>query len=249
MTPKQTNVDSTGKPKSLVAKVAEAMDAIGGIEKKGKNERQGYKYVKAADVAKSFRHELFRRGVILTADEKELIERSVETNGGGRMNFVTLKTEYTLRDADSDATISGCAYGQAMDSGDKAVWKAKTGALKYFLRELGIVPDEKDDPEADESVDEATAEPKDKQGARVAEFQIRAFEAACVEHGKTQQQVTDYLTIRFSATKIAELSRGDFADAIKWAMNREPLAETLKQSVQSIKSKRTEGSNGAAAGD
>lgn len=136
--------------KSLVAKLAEACDAVGGIEKKGTNQKQNYKYVRAADVAKAFRHELFERGIVLIGDEKELIPlEPIPTQSGGKLNMIGVKIEYTLRDADSADVITAAGYGIGMDSGDKAIYKAKTGALKYFLRGLGLIPDEKDDPEND----------------------------------------------------------------------------------------------------
>lgn len=136
--------------KSLVAKLAEACDAVGGIEKKGTNQKQNYKYVRAADVAKAFRHELFERGIVLIGDEKELIQlEPIPTQSGGKLNMIGVKIEYSLLDSESPDKITATGYGIGMDSGDKAIYKAKTGALKYFLRGLGLIPDEKDDPEND----------------------------------------------------------------------------------------------------
>lgn len=147
----------TEAPKNLVAKIAEACNAVGGVAKQGRNQLQNYDYVRAADVAKVFRHELFERGVIIVADEQELTQREFVTAKGSNMIEVRLKMAYNVTDGVSTLTFG--AFGIAMDSGDKAIWKAKTGALKYFLRGLGIVPDEKDDPEADESVDKAVGAP------------------------------------------------------------------------------------------
>lgn len=136
---------------NLVAKIAAACDAVGGVEKKGRNQAQGYDYVKAADVAKSIRHELFSRGVILLQDEAEIEWHEFQTMKGSTMRECRLKIAYHLTDGIEEKVMH--AFGVAMDSGDKAIYKAKTGALKYFLRGLGLIPDEKDDPEGDESVD------------------------------------------------------------------------------------------------
>lgn len=242
---------------SLAAKIAAAVDAIGGIEKKGSNEHYHYKFVRSCDVAKAFRHELFSRGVIVTPDEKELQERQVQTLGGALMNYVNLKIEYTLRDTESAETIICAAYGSAMDTGDKAIYKAKTGAQKYFLRQLGIVPDEKDDPEADPEVDDftdarslAAATPKAKRGksSKVADYQMRAFDSACHATGKTADQIAAYLRTKCNAASVADINRTDFQDAIKWALGKEALADTLKVSVQSVKTQGTP-ANGASAGD
>lgn len=225
-------------PQTLIAKLAAACDAVGGIDKKGENKDQSgklrYKYLKAADVAKAVRHELSKRGVILTADEKEFSHTgSIATQSGAELREFTLKVEYTLRDADSGDTITTTAYGVAMDSGDKALWKAKTGALKYFLRGLFILPDEKDDPEADTLVDDKAEEAykkdfekKTKNQTRLEAWQISAFDNACHHHGRTAEQVAQYLKARFSVATIADLTKPNYQDAMKFARN--DLKETLK---------------------
>ena len=154
------------KLQSLVAKLAAACDAVGGVEKLGKNEQQGYKYVKAADVAKAIRHELFRRGVVVLGHEHppEFIAVELAPDREGRprtMSECHLRVTYRLMDGTEMIEIDG--YGVARDSGDKAIYKAKTGALKYFLRGLGLIPDEKDDPEFDEDGNEVKRRGKDEQ--------------------------------------------------------------------------------------
>src|SRR5580693_4139572 len=137
------------QPRSLVAKLVAACAAVGGLEKKGNNTAQNYKYLKAPDVAKAMRQELFSRGVLITQDEEDFYEgNTIKTSKGAEIRQYTLKVRFTIWDSDSAETIAGVGYGVAMDSGDKAIYKCKTGALKYFLRGLGLIPDEKDDPEA-----------------------------------------------------------------------------------------------------
>jgi ERF superfamily len=235
------------KPKSLVTKLAEACNSVGGVEKKGRNEFQKYAYVRAADISKVFRRELFKRNILLTSNELDLTEKEVPTNSGGTMRYVTLKAEYILRDGESGETLTSVAYGMGMDSGDKAVWKAKTGALKYFLRGLGIVPDERDDPEADESVDEQTDHRVmaefDKKTAKqrtVAEYQIRAFDSACHDSGKTADQVAVFLREKYKVATVADLQRGDFNEAIKWAVKNGDLIDTLAVSASAASRKKAE---------
>jgi len=136
----------------LIKALAEACDAVGGVEKKGTNEAQRYKYVKAADIAKAIRHELFGRGIVILQSEHEPdfveVQLAPDRDGKPRSTFeVRICTDYTLTDGVGSVTLSG--WGVARDSGDKAIWKAKTGALKYFLRGIGLIPDEKEDPEYD----------------------------------------------------------------------------------------------------
>lgn len=140
--------------KTLIQKLAEACNEIGGVEKKGRNQLQGYDYVRAADVANLIRHRLFERGIMILADEQGIEWRDFTTAKGSVMRECTLKVMYTITDGVTEIKLG--AYGVAMDSGDKSSYKSKTGALKYFLRNLGLIPDD-NDPEADEGVDKATS--------------------------------------------------------------------------------------------
>ncbi len=138
---------------SLIAKVAAACNAVGGVAKSGRNVAQNYDYVKAADVAKAIRHELFSRGVVILPHENapEFIAVQLAPDRDGNPRSMTeCHLCVTFNVTDGIETLAFNAYGVARDSGDKAIYKAKTGALKYFLRGLGLIPDEKDDPEFDE---------------------------------------------------------------------------------------------------
>jgi hypothetical protein len=126
---------------SLIARLAEACNAVGGVEKKGRNLFQNYNYVKAADVAKAIRHGLFERGIIVIIDEKEWTQiRLITTNSGGQMPEMMLRAEVTFMDG-KESLGPYTAFATAMDSGDKAIYKAKTGLLKYVLRGIGLIPD------------------------------------------------------------------------------------------------------------
>jgi hypothetical protein len=238
------------KPLTLVAKLAEACNAVGGVEKRGRNDFHKYSYVKAADVAKAIRHELFQRGVIIVPNETEFIETGkIKTNSGGEMREFRLTVEFTIYDGTSEDKITVKAFGVAADTGDKTLYKCKTGATKYFLRALGLIPDEKDDPEFDEAVDEKTdprathATPGESKSARkkrerIKEYQARGWDSAVRESGKTAQQVATFLQTRYSATSITELSPDEFNDAIKWAVGTESLEKTLEASVKAAKAGR-----------
>jgi len=245
MTPRKAPTNSEGTAArstatTLVQKIAEACNAVGGIEKKGRNQKQNYSYVMAADVAAAFRHELFERGVILLQHEESAEFCDYETNAGGTMQECRLKIKFTLKD--DTAEISQSAYGVGRDTFDKAIYKAKTGAIKYFLRGLGLVPDRADDPEDSNTEQEvhrparaaqpAAAAPvtpqypprppksEDKPAIPVGSilpFQKNAFLSAAKKANKTQQQVTDYLgTIGLET--LDEMPKKDFPEALKWAM-------------------------------
>lgn len=233
---------ATDSKKSLIAKLAEACDAVGGVGKSGYNEMQRYNYVKAADVAKAIRHELFLRGIVLTLDEKDYIKlRDVPTKSGGVMPEMLLKCEVIFWDGDSGEKLGPFgAFGVAMDSGDKAIYKAKTGCLKYVLRHIGLIPDEKDDPEADERVDRETSDHEDAFYQRTGKIRatpalVTAFEAMFKNSGKTPAQLATILQARYKATSPAELTSDELGELVKWAASKEPIHDTLKTSVDAAR--------------
>ena len=73
-----------------------------------------------------------------------------------------MKGNITLIDRDSDESVLITGIGSGQDSGDKAVMKAQTAAIKYaYMLSLSISTG--DDPEADARTDENTsAEPAKK---------------------------------------------------------------------------------------
>lgn len=234
--------------KTLVQKLAEACNEVGGIEKKGVNQAQNYKYVKAADVAKALRRELFSRGIVCIPDESKIEWVEHEGNPkpgqerGSRMTECRLEVTFNI--SDGITTLAFRGWGVARDSGDKAVYKAKTGALKYFLRGLGILPDEKDDPEADESVDkafrESSTEKATKEKPLLNDTQQRAFWSAVKAGAKTEPEVRDYLLSigvpdakTCPKTELAgKILKLNLDDAIQWAAKGSDMTQELKQSLE-----------------
>lgn len=233
--------------KKLAEKLAEACDKVGGIAKKGKNTQQNYNYVKAADVAKAIRHELFERGIVVIPDEVscEFVEFSTKT--GTVMKECRLKTAYHITDGSETIIVHG--YGVAMDAGDKAIYKAKTGALKYFLRGLGLIPDEKDDPEADESVDKVLgAETNEEYDQRtqdqkvVAAHQANALHEAMKRTGKSEALVSGYLKEK-GYKQFEQVLRSDFQTVLKWLNTAQKasgadLTPDLEKSVREATNKK-----------
>ena len=219
------------KPQSLAYRLIQAVGAVGELEKKGKNQTADYAWLRASDVARAFRKELKRRHILITTDEKEAAGRTVQTLGGP-MTMITVKVDFYFHCGLTGEVIGPrCGIGQAMDAGDKGLYKAKTGALKSFLRLVSLLPD-KDDPEADETVDQTTkpkvpkveaSRPSSTYRERHAAtpvnlHQIKAFEDAIRATGKTEAEYQQYLRMRFEVESHRQLNRGQFAEAIKWAL-------------------------------
>jgi hypothetical protein len=145
-------------PKSmhLVAKLADIVREIDHVEKSGRNDFQKYNYVKAADVAWLVRKALSERNIYLVSDVVEIRNYEIPAREGV-MQAVDIKMQFSFFDGDAPETapIVLHSFGTGTDKGDKAVYKAMTGALKYGLRHAFLIPDESD-PEGDEKTDKQT---------------------------------------------------------------------------------------------
>lgn len=136
-----------------------------------------------------------------------------------------------------------CAIGQAMDVNDKGIWKAKTGAIKSFLRLCSLVPD-KDDPEADETVDQHTKPPNGKPPTPPASkiyrernpdapldlHQAKAITDGLHATGKTESQCC----VRFQIETVRGIKRGQFQEALRWALSRDVEAKKENGKAQPI---------------
>lgn len=251
---------------NLVQKLAQIGNEIEYVEKLGANKTKdgkiNYNYVKASDVAKEIRHKLFERNIIITIDEKEIsTQGSVKTYSGGELALICVKADFTFRDGDSGETLTQSAYGVGMDGGDKAIYKAKTGALKYVLRGIALIPDEKDDPEHDvdpEQVNAAIAEAGarfderekafDDPDARVPQIRWKSIEEACKAHGHSTLEQSRYLA-EFNYVQWSDLKNKEFDRAIKWASSPARVPQDLiSPTVEAIGMVRSQKSGCEACG-
>jgi ERF superfamily len=158
---------STETKSTIAAKLVLAMGEIDAVTKSGKNQAQGYNYVKAADVANEVRKVLVKHRIAFTYSvnsvERWSTDRFDRQSGTviGQMNYVQLLIVVALIDADSGEKVEVTAIGWGSDTGDKAPYKALTGALKYALRMSFVIPDESD-PENEKAEVEAEVERQKK---------------------------------------------------------------------------------------
>lgn len=154
---KETNI------KPLAAKIAALMEACDYVKKNGTNDFHHYSYATSADVLAKVNASMVEHNLCSVATPELLSFTDVTNAKGNTEHLATVKMNVTIIDADNPAdsiTLTGIGSGQ--DSGDKAVMKAQTAALKYaYMLSLNIATG--DDPEADGKTDENTgAEPQVK---------------------------------------------------------------------------------------
>lgn len=120
-----------------------ALKEKGILKRSGKNDFDNYKYFSEAQYKELFTELLSDHKLEMKFNELEygLFDGS-QKQSNGRMP----KLEFTLFDCETGFFETTEITGEAMDKGDKAGYKAYTGALKYFLADTFMVATG-DDPE------------------------------------------------------------------------------------------------------
>ena len=140
----------------LAAKFIEVMKECSHIAKNGENNFHGYKYTTSADVLERVNTSLVAHGIASIVAPDLLSLTDVTTAKGNVERLATVKIDITLVDKESGEVFSISGLGSGQDSGDKAVMKAQTAAIKYAYM-LSLAISTGDDPEADRWTDENTA--------------------------------------------------------------------------------------------
>jgi len=159
---------------TLVQKLIQVYEEIDHIQKAGHNKNQNYYFVRAADLVRAVRKALLKVGVYAEVNlvtEKQYTIARAERNGQASTPFNAADVRCTIvfHDGDTSDTLTASGLGSGFDGGDKAVYKAQTGSIKYALRNAFLLPDEAD-PEADETVDECPEPARPAQSAPKAQL-------------------------------------------------------------------------------
>lgn len=135
---------------AVAAKVQEIMKQVAYAQKDGYNDFNKYHYVSEASLMKQVRQAMIEVGLIAFPSYHVTNVQVIESGKGFR-NLTTVEASYRLVALDEDGHYLGEAYtttvGQGMDTGDKAIYKAITGANKYLFLKL-LLLETGDDPEA-----------------------------------------------------------------------------------------------------
>jgi hypothetical protein len=131
---------------NLFQRLARISGHVGNVPKKGYNAFHKYHYVTEADLVGAVRQYLAAAGILMIPDVIETTQLSDE--------LTKVVVEYTVTDGGASFTFKVPGYGS--DRGDKGVYKALTGSMKYAIMKLFKI-ETGDDPEQDTRVDERAA--------------------------------------------------------------------------------------------
>ena len=122
---------------SVYTKIAEVMEKVERIQKNGWNDFHKYKFATESDITDSVRPMLAQAGLAFFSNVLEQ-ERTGDTT--------KVKMAFTLADIDTSEKLEFTFWGEGQDKGDKGLYKAYTGATKYFLKSIFLIATG-DDPE------------------------------------------------------------------------------------------------------
>ena len=109
------------------------------------NQFDNYKYFSEAGYKKLFTELFSTVGLEITSNIVEIERFTVE---GKQNNGRLVMVEFQLSDVETGFSETSTFYGEGFDKGDKGIYKAYTGALKYYLANTFMVATG-DDPETE----------------------------------------------------------------------------------------------------
>lgn len=152
------------KQMTLYQKLHAVLNDIPMMQKDKSNQQQGYKYLSEAAVKELIKGLFAKHRLMFHYSVKEMrVEEGGTTKSGNQIKIVYANGDYSIIDIDTPEGIAltGTWFGAGMDTGDKGLYKAITGGIKYVLNTTFLIPTG-DDPE-NEDKDIAQAKYPDKQ--------------------------------------------------------------------------------------
>lgn len=128
-------------PATLAQRLINVAAKVARVPKRGWNDFGKYHYATESDVTDAIREALIENSVLL---EQSIDD--VTSMDGKKSAIVITKHTFTFRCAVTGQTQASVWFGAGSDSGDKALYKAYTGAMKTFLLKRFLIPTG-DDPE------------------------------------------------------------------------------------------------------
>jgi len=117
------------------------------MEKDGYNSAQSYEYVKASQYKTMLRKALSMNRLRFIVND--MLSNVSDVLKGDKMVLTQYHAQLVIKDVDSDESESYLIWSQGADMLDKGLSKAKTLAIKDFVKNEFLVSDGEDDPEAD----------------------------------------------------------------------------------------------------
>lgn len=175
----------------IYAALSAVMGDVQSVSKDSRNQQQQFNFRGIDAVMNAVGPALRKHGVLVVPLAEEIQAESYESRGGTAMRNVTVKIRWRFYGPDG-SNIDAVSYGEAADSGDKAVSKAHSVAYRTVLLQALCIPT--DEPDPDSSVHERVAAPSGPP-APPSPADVRARIAAV---GRAKKLTTDEVAADFA---------------------------------------------------
>ncbi|MFA4971785.1 MAG: ERF family protein [bacterium] len=139
----------------IVSKIVAIMGRLGAMRKTERNKDQGYMFWGIEALLKKLSKEMAAERIVVLQDALSSTKEDRAYKSGGTGIRVSVKMRYTMVCAEDGSTLRMSAYGEAIDSSDKATNKAETAAFKNALKRLFLIETEPQSTDPDHGSPEA----------------------------------------------------------------------------------------------
>jgi ERF superfamily len=219
---------------SLHAKLLNIAKQIDYLEKRGRNENNKYDYVQSVDVLGKLRRLLFDAGILVVPAAHKPEHLQFSSRSGSPSFLTSVELVYRFVDTETSESIAVPWVGCGVDTGgDKGIYKAFTGALKYMLLSTFLVPTS-NDPERDELTEPEPVQQTETRAAapRIPMDRAEKILAEAEECGLADRKDGVKLSVVFQAkladvgaTKIGNLNVDQAEDVEKFLREEKAVCE------------------------
>ena len=206
---------------NLRQKLALVRRRIAYVPKRGYNQSSNYNYVTAADIAGAVGDILAELGVVVVPRLESISHEPARTGRPEVDHFTHVVMTYTFMDVDTAEEITAKVAGEGLDSGDKAPYKAMTGALKYALLQSFLLATG-DDPE-DERADARAAFGSER---LITAEQARQLQGLIGDTGTELERVLAY----YKLSSLGEMTEATYRRALE-LLNRKKAKQTSRENA------------------
>ncbi len=197
----------------IAAKIAEVMQNVDYLQKDGKVAYGStrYSYLSEEKITSEMREAMLKAGLVIYPVRMEIVNQQDISTKTGQARVINILVTYRVQDIDSEEFIEVQALGEGMDAGDKAVYKAMTGAFKYAQRQAFMIPtgDDPDKVSSDELVgrNNRYEQKPPEQVSRATQSQLNKIYAMAREIGYSAETMRDLIGSGFGRESSKELTQ------------------------------------------
>jgi hypothetical protein len=213
--------------KNILKKLNLIFQEVGEIKKDGVNKAFNYAYVTEAQLKRVLQPLLKKYGVIFKLD---IVDQKVDYSGKIPLTLITVK--YSFLDPESGEVLEGTFCSQGSDTADKGIFKAITGAIKYILSSVFLIPTG-GDPEEDEEESKEKYKPYNRSYQQSHQHQNQQPQPQ--SQTQTQEGELRKVLLEEARELLMKIKNIDSQLYSQIVANRNPTIEELKSYIQMMK--------------